>query len=353
MKGFNPHSNNEIFITTDNRTFDISTLVDSIQHSTVLEGQAGKLTFQMQKNPTPEVPLNIKNGSIIQFKRDNGGIFFGYVFNMGIDANGIIQVTAYDQMRYLKNEDTLYISNMKVSDVFNMLCTNHNLKKFKVVEPCNFICPNKKYEGQTLFNILQHQMHQANIASKGTKYYFLRDNYGTLEFTELSKCKTDLVIGYKSLLSSFQYEISIDKNTYNSIKVVKSYNSEDVKGTKSDNKIISPYTAGDRNAQNKWGFLQKVVNVDDKMNQAQIVEYANGIKAQLNKETKTLKLSALGVDGINAGSGFSVNIPELNTYKLDEKGRGSENYLDMWVIGASHTFSRDMHTMELDVATPF
>jgi len=350
---FNPHANNQIFVSTDNKVFDISTLVDSIQHATVLEGQAGKLTFQMQKNPTPEVPLNIKNGSVIQFKRDNKGIFFGYVFNMGMDANGIIQVTAYDQMRYLKNEDTVYISNMKVSDVFNMLCTNHNLKNFKVVTPCDFVCPNKKYEGQTLFSILQHQMHQANIASKGTKYYYIRDNFGTLEFTELHQTKTDIMIGYKSLLSSFQFEISIDKNTYNSIKVVKSYNSEDEKGKKSDNKIISPYTAKDSNTQRKWGFLQKVISVDDKMNSAQLIQYADDYMKSFNRETKTLKLSALGVDEINAGSGFSVYIPELNTYKLDDKGQANDKYLDMWAVGANHTYSRDMHTMELDVATPF
>ena len=356
MKGFNPHAKNQLYITaTDEKgkqhTYDVSTLVDSIQYSTVLEGQAGKLTFQLQKDPNGI--LNITNGSIVQFYRDKVGRFFGYVFNMGMDANGIFQITAYDQMRYLKNEDTVYYSGKTVTEVFNDLCTKHQLKNREIIENCDFICPNKKYEGQTLFNILQHQMHQANIASKGTKYYFIKDKFGKLQFTELGRCKTDIVIGYKSLLSSFQYEISIDKNTYNNIKVIKNYNSEDTKGTKTDNKIIVPYETGDDSTQKKWGFLQKVVSVDENMNQAQIIEYANGIKAQTNKESKSFKISALGVDEIDAGSGIRVNIPELNTFKMDEQGKKTDECLDMWVMGASHTYTRDMHTMELDIASTF
>lgn len=358
MQDFNPHALNQIYITSfdskgNQHTYDISSLVDSVQYSTVLEGQAGKLTFQMQKDPNENSKLIIYNGSIVQFYRDKVGIFYGYVFNMGMDANGIYQITAYDQMRYLKNEDTVYYSGKTVTEVFNDLCTKHQLKNRKVIAPCDFVCPNKKYEGQTLFNILKHQMQQANVASKGTKYYIIRDNFGTLEFTELGKLKTNLVIGEKSLLSSFQYEISIDKNTYNNIKIIKSYNSEDTKGTKSDNKIIVPYVASDNSTQKKWGFLQKVISVDDNMNNEQIIEYANGWKANLNKETKSFKLSALGVDGINAGVGFRVNIPDLNTYKRDSEGKKTDEYLDMWAIGATHNYKRDMHTMELDVASVF
>lgn len=353
---FNPNANNQIFATSLNEknqlhTYDISTLVSTIQYTTVLEGQAGKLTFQLEKDPNGI--LNMYNGSIVQFYRDGKGIFYGYVFNMGTDAKEAYQIVAYDQMRYLKNEDTLYYSGKTVSNVFDDICTRHRLNKRKIVTPCNFVCPNKKYEGQTLFNILKHQIQQGNIASKGTKYYFIRDNFGTLEFNELGNCKTNVVIGEKSLLSSFQYEISIDKNTYNEIKIVKNYQSEDVKGKKSDDKIIVPYTVRDSGTQKRWGFLQKVVSVDDNMNSAQIIEYGNNLMKQLNLETKSFKLSALGVDGINAGNSIRVNIPQLNTYKKDKNGNLTKEYLDMWIIGATHTYSKGMHTMELDVASVF
>ena len=74
---------------------------------------------------------------------------------------------------------------------------------------------------------------------------------------------------------------------------------------------------------------------------------------QLNQETKSFKLSALGVDGINAGNSVKVNIPQLNTYKRDKNGNLTKEYLDMWIMGATHTYSKDMHTMELDVASVF
>ena len=213
---FNPHAINQVFISSYDekgnlKTFDISDLVTGLQYSTILEGQPSKLTFTLQKDP--KGILIVQNGSRVQFKRDNKGIFFGYVFDMGTDGTETFKITAYDQMRYLQNETTTLIQNKKVSDVFIYLCQYNGILKYTVVTPCDFVCPKKAYEGQSLFSILKDQITKANINSGGKHYYFIRDNYGTLEFNALENCKTNLVIGEKSLLSSYQFSISIDKNT--------------------------------------------------------------------------------------------------------------------------------------------
>ena len=350
---FNPYAKNKILVRSVDKneqmhTYDISTLVTGLQYSTVLEGQPGKLTFQLQKDPNGI--LNIHNGSSISFTRNNKGIFFGYVFDMGTDANETYQITAYDQLRYFQNEETEFFGTKNVQEVFSYLCNKHLIKNYKIIEPCTFVCPKKLYEGQSLFAIMKNQFDNAFINDK-SKYYFLKDNFGILEFTSLQQNKTNLVIGEKSLLTSYNFEISIDKDTFNNIKLVKVYNSEDKKGKKTDTKIIVPYTAKDNGTQQRWGFLQKVVNVDENMNQAQIIELGNKLLEWHNQEKKTFKLSALGVDGINAGSGISVNIPRLNTKKKDENGSETNEYLDMWVVGATHTYQKNMHTMELTVQT--
>lgn len=336
---FNPYVINQVFVTNhDGKTFDISDLVDGIQYSTILEGQPSKLTFTLQKDPNGA--LKIQNGNLIQFRRDGKGIFKGYIFDMGTDATETFKVTAYDQMRYLQNETTTCIKNSPVSDVFINLCKNNGIPQnnLKVVVHCDFVCPKKVYEGQSLFTILKDQITKANIASGGKKYWFIRDNFGVLELNELGNCKTDLVIGEKSLLSSYQFSISIDKNTYNRFKIIKK-------------DAPNAYVVEDSGTQKLWGVLQKVINAEENMNKAQMTELGNQYLIRYNKETRTLKLSALGDDNVRGGTGIRVNIPQLQTYKIVDNKQTTE-FLDMWVLGATHNFKKDMHTMELDIAIP-
>lgn len=337
---FNPHAINQVFVTNNlsGKTYDISDLVDGIQYTTLLEGQPSKLTFTMQKNPTDT--FSLQNGNLIQFYRDGKGIFKGYVFDLGTDATETFKVTAYDQMRYLQNETTTCIKNSPVSDVFVNLCKNNGIpaSNLKVVAPCDFVCPKKIYEGQSLYTILKDQITKANIASGGKKYWFIRDNFGVLELNELGNCKTDLVIGEKSLLSSYQFSISIDKNTYNRFKIIKK-------------DAPNAYVVEDSGTQKIWGMLQKVINAEENMNKAQMTKLGNQYLIRYNRETRTLKLSALGDDDVRGGTGVKINIPQLQTYKIVDNKQTTE-FLDMWVLGATHNFKKDMHTMELDIAIP-
>lgn len=329
-KLFNPYAKNLIVCTSidTGKTYNISSLVGDIQYTTTLGGQPGKLTFTLQKDPNGV--LNIQNGSVIQFIRDGKGIFYGYVFTMGTDATDIYKITCYDQLRYLKNEETIMLSGQTVSQVFEKLCKLHQIKNYKIVTPTSFVCPSYLHEKKSLYQILEHQMIQADIHDK--KQYFIRDNFGVLEFNEIGNCKTDVVIGEKSLLTSYQFEISIDKDSYNQIKVVK-----DNKKTKKRD----VYQVFDSTTQKRWGLLQKLVKADENQNSAQIELYANNLLKLHNRETRSLRLSALGVQGLNAGSGFSVNIPKLQT-----------KYFDMWIASATHNFRKDFYTMDLEVFIP-
>lgn len=342
---FNPHAINQVFVESlvsndERKVFDISDLVDGLQYTTVLDGQPGKLTFTLQKDPTGK--LSIHNGSKIQFTRDGKGIFLGYVFEMGTDATETYKITCYDQMRYLKNEDTKLVQNITVSDLFVKICEEYEFKKYNVVVPCNYKCPSKVYDGQTLFSILSDQMKKANAYEGKNTHFFIRDNFGTLEFNELGNCKTDLLLGEASLLCSYQFDISIDKNTYNQIKLVKKENGDKGKAEK-----IIPYMVKDSGTQKVWGVLQKVISLNEGITKEQITDLGDKYLKNLNRETRTLKLSALGVDGIVAGMGVSVDVPQLRTNK-----NGKPEFINMWITGATHSYKKDMHTMDLDVAIP-
>lgn len=324
---FNPYAKNKVLITNqyddETRTFDVSNLVENLQYTTIL-GEAGKLTFNLHKDANG---LSIFNGSKVQFMRDDNGIFVGNVFRMGTDATDVYKIIAYDQMRYLKYEDILFVNDITVSDLFIKICTIFQIENYKVVSPCAYKVPKKVYKGN-LMDILKEQIRFANYAEG--KQYFIRDNYGVLEFNEYSNCKTDLVIGDKSLLTSYQYEIGIDTNTYNQLVFYK----EDGKSKSLIKRVVK-----DSGTQKRWGVLQKVFEIPENQNVEQLSETAKKYLDYYNVESRSFKLSALGVDGINAGNGIIAKIEKLNTN------------INMLITSATHNYGKDSHTMELDVWT--
>jgi hypothetical protein len=55
-------------------------------------------------------------------------VFYGFVFKMKRSKDQMIQVTAYDQMRYLKNKDTKIFENITASGIIKTLADDFQLK---------------------------------------------------------------------------------------------------------------------------------------------------------------------------------------------------------------------------------
>ena len=319
---------------SDDALIDISTLAGDIQHSTSLLDTPEKLTFFVQKDPN-KILDTIRNGDKVFFKYNGFGLFCGYVFTVGFDATNVFKITAYSQTRYLKNETNLILnkqSKMTVSDIFVKFCKENQFNNYAVKTPISYIPPAKVYQGATMYSILSELMKKAQVNEwktdkKTATIYMIRDNYGVLELTSIDKLKTNLVIGAESLLSSYQFETSIDKGTYNKFKLTK----------KQKNDKLLTFEKQDTNSINAWGLLQKVVEIDENITEAQANEYGNNLLKAYCKETKSLSLSAIGLIGMNAGVGFSLNIPELGSI------------VDMYVIEATHRYSDKFHTMDLTV----
>lgn len=55
--------------------------------------------------------INFQEGAAVRLKVDGKPVFFGFVFSKKRDKDQIIEVTAYDQLRYLNNKDTYVYEN--------------------------------------------------------------------------------------------------------------------------------------------------------------------------------------------------------------------------------------------------
>lgn len=305
--------------------YNITSLAGDIQYQTYLNGQPGSLTFTTQQDPNNI--LSLANGSIISFRVDGNGIFWGYIFKMGTDATGVYKVWCYDQLRYLKNMETYINSGQTADKIFTAVCKDAALTKYRVITPSSFIVPEYLHDNKSLYSIIEYGIERANIAEG--KQYFIRDKFGEIVFTELAQEKTNLIIGDGSLLSSYQYEISIDDDTYNQVKMIR------------DNKETGKreiWIAFDSNNQKLWGKLQLLQKVDEaQTNESFIRDTAEKLLKLKNRETMTLKLTAIGVPELVAGSGFRFSLDKLSIKQ------------DMWIVSATHNYLKDFHTMSLDV----
>lgn len=63
-----------------------------------LSGMPGKFTFTVYKDDA----LEFQEGDIVQLEVGGTPFFYGYIFIKNQNKNNGIQVTAYDQLRYLR-----------------------------------------------------------------------------------------------------------------------------------------------------------------------------------------------------------------------------------------------------------
>ena len=308
------------------QAYDISELILEASLETTMSGQPGKLSFTYINDNVAQ----INEGSPLSFKADGANLFYGYVFKRNKTQDGKVVVLAYDQMRYLKNKDTYVLSGLTASQIFSKICNDYKLKA-SVISPSSYVVAPKIHDNKTLFEVIQSAVDET-LTSSGT-WYTLRDNFGTIEFVNVNALKTLVFIGDGSSLLGYNYETSIDSDTYNQVKLIKE---------NKDTKKREVYIIKDSAAIAKWGQLQYFDKMDEKANEAQIRTRAAQILKLKNRLTKSLKLECLGRTEVSAGSGVILGINDL----FGEAVAANQYYM---VTNCIHKFSNGIHTMNLEV----
>lgn len=301
------------------REFNLDDVVCSVEWSFFLEEQPGKLTFEI-KDVTDDVFF--EGGNVVLWV-DGKEVFDGYVFTRKRTDAETMQVTAYDRLRYLQNKDSATFDKCSVEEIFTEICEAQKLP-YKKASFGNYKTSQIAHDNKTLYAMLQRAFDETLIA-KG-QYLAVRDNLGTLELVDIANLTTNLIIGDGSLLSGFDYESSIDSETYNYIKI------------RDSNK--QAYAELDNQNVNKWGRLQYYEELTESLNEAQIKEKAEQLLKLYNRKTKSLSVKCIGVPDIIAGSGVALAIP-----KLAKEGVAQNQYA--YCTKVTHSISNGEYSMEL------
>lgn len=311
-------------VITDNKqggVFDISEIVTGATWKTSRIGKPGSVDLTILQDAN----YMVSNGDIIALKWDDVPLFYGYVFTIGRSEADTLTIKAYDQIRYLAATDTYVFKNKTAAAIVKQIADDFGLKWGHVVDT-KYKIPSMVEDGQKLLDIIDKAFALTTI-NTGSIYVFY-DDYGKLAVQNVKDRVLELVIGDESLMTDFAYQQSIDSDTYNRIKLVR----DNKKSGKRD-----VYIAQDSANIAKWGRLQYYQKVDDNQNEAQIKALLDQLAKLKNRETKSLKITALGDPSIRVGSYLRVIIGEL---AIDQR---------FLIDECSHSFSGDDYTVQIEV----
>jgi len=303
----------------------------TIQYPAVEEG--AKLTLERKRTPgkltftvVKDSKLNFQEGDPVKLTVDGTPMFYGFVFTKSRDKGPTIDVVAYDQMRYLKNKDTLIDEGLKASDILKRLAADFRLN-LGTVEDTGYTFETVVEENQTLFDMIQNALDETLRQTK--QLFILYDDCGSLTLKNINSLKTNLLINAETA-ENFDYSSSIDEQTYNKIKL--SFNNE-----KTGKREL--YIAQDGEKMNQWGVLQYFEQVQSATGAA---AKANALLGLYNQKTRHLTVkNAFGRPNIRAGSAVmvSLNLGDIiaNQFLVVEKAthifNGDEHFMDLTLIG--------------------
>ena len=307
----------ELLIQNGDNVF-IPVVEEGIEWSTERAGSPGKLTFKVHADDT----LDIAEGNAVRLKWNDNNVFYGFIFSRTRDKENVYTITAYDQLRYLKNKETYVYENKTAGEVIKMICEDFGMQTGDI-EDTGYRIPSRVEDSQTLFDIIQNALDQTLM---NTKYlYVMFDDFGKIALKNVDNMLVNVLIDEETG-QNFDYTSSIDEATYNKIKLI--YDNEDT-GQR------DVYIAQDSNNMNSWGVLQYYDTLSKGENgQAK----ADALLGLYNQKTRKLSIKdAFGDCRVRAGSMVGV-IMDLGDVKIQDY---------MMVETCKHTFKLDEHIMTL------
>lgn len=309
--------NIELLIQHGDKVF-IPVVQEGITWSTERKGCPGELKFKVVKDDV----ISFTEGDAVRLKVNGQNVFYGFIFKKQRDKEQIISVTAYDQLRYLKNKDTIVYENKTAGELIQMIAKDYMMQT-GTIEDTGFKIKSRVEENTSLFDMIQNAL---DMTLENQKYmYVMYDDFGKIALKGLDNMRLNLLIDEETG-ENFDYTSSIDSNTYNKVKLT--YDNEKT-GTR------EVYVAQDSENMNAWGVLQYFDTLQEGENGK---AKADALLSLYNKKTRNLTIkNAFGDVRVRAGS-MIVVIMDLGDMKLKNL---------MLVEKCKHEFKESQHLMTL------
>lgn len=307
--------------------WNISGIVSEAKWKTSLIGSAGSLEVTLIKGELyGDRSFKYSPGDIIRFKAGSANVFHGYIFTIDSGGDEAVRIIAYDQLRYLMANDTYVFSNKTATDIIRCIAQDFNLQLGNLADT-GYRIPKRVEDNKKLLDIINNAL-ALTLISSGQNFVFY-DDFGFLTLRNVSDMLIkDFYIGNNSLIYDFTHKRSIDTDTYNYVKIVQ------------DNKKTGRrdvYVNYDSATMAKWGKLQFYQVADENLNAAQINANMARVLELKDRESRNIRIDAIGDIRVRAGSYVQVILEEFGI---------SQPFL---VEECAHTWQGSDHTMSLDL----
>ena len=305
------------------KMWDVTNSTTTVSYTTERTGSPGKLTFTVIKGGD----LDFLEGDIVRFSVDGTLVFYGWVFTKSKDRWGLIEVTCYDRIRYLKANASYAFYGQTADQIIAQIAADRQIAT-SVLASTGYQIPSLVETDQSCLDIIQGVL-ETTLLNTGTIYVLYDDGNG-LALSRPEDMQYPVMVGDKSLLADYTYKTDIDEQTYNCIKLVR----PNEETGRADVVVVE-----DSANIGQWGLLQLYQQVDGDVNTAQMTEQAKAALAYYNRRMRTLKVQSLGIVGVRAGGMIRMKVQGLGDINLDQ-----------WVLleKVTHTFENDVHTMEFE-----
>lgn len=310
----------EITIQNNNNQMQNPIIEGDVVWETTRRGSPSSLKFTVVKDEA----LNFHEGNPTSFRYNGENVFYGYVFSKSRSDSLLIDVTCYDQLRYLKNKDTVSYENKTYTELLKMLAADYGLTVGTVADT-KYKIPQRIEEG-TLFDTLGNAS-DLTLINTG-KVFNLYDDFGKLTLKPYEEMLLPIYID-EDTAQDYTYTSSIDSDVYNRIKLA--YDN----GETGEREV---HVMNDTASQGRWGVLQYYAKLDSALPTADLQTKAQALLKYFNVIQRELTMKKVFGD-IRARAGASVAVG---------MGLGDINISNyMCIEKAKHTFSHGLYTMDL------
>lgn len=302
----------------------VPVLLDEIRITSAYECSPSKMKFTVLKDGI----INFGLGTKAVLKIDDSIVWVGYVMYKHRTSDVKIECTAYDQMRYLKNQIVKsYTEQFKVEDAIKDILNDLELPvgDFDELEEC--LEEPQVFDQVEALEVIEDLCD--SYLTKQLKNLVFFDDKGELSLKLLDNMRVTNQFFTADELEDWDYTTSIED----------SYNSIIVEMLEDDGETHDRYIkVEDEESINRWGLLRYM----DKDNQgAELAESkAKALLKLTNRETRTLKLT--GVLGNTQVRGGSLVAVKLNL---------GDMLLYSWMVvkEVTHTIGQSGYTMDMEL----
>ena len=288
-----------------------------------------KLRFGVPKDDV----LNFKEGNLVTFTVNNTVVFVGFVFEKERGRDNIIRVTCYDQLRYMKYKECYVYGGITAAELLKNLCADYGLKTGDLANTVYKLpdSPKRIEKDKPLADIIMYAIDQTLINTPNHDLYHIYDGGGKIVLKHSNDMKLDVYIDGETL-EDYTHKTSIDKDTYNVVKVIREVPEA------SGKKLVKTGIVSDDEHIKEWGRMQYLLMPSDK--QVNAIERAKRILELKNRKTREIRLrNVIGDVRVRGGSFLFV---DMNFGDVALK-----NYV--MVDQVEHTFKDSSHSMDIDL----